>query len=75
MASAVINFLRKVLRVHIHSKSLNYSDVQKPSCKIWHVIIRTPYETRCGGGGWLELAEDRVQWQDFVNMAMGLQVP
>jgi hypothetical protein len=24
---------------------------------------------------WIQLAQDRVQWQDFVNMLMNLQFP
>jgi hypothetical protein len=32
------SFLRKVLRVHICMNVFTHSDVQKPSCKIWHVI-------------------------------------
>jgi hypothetical protein len=27
------------------------------------------------GANWIQLAEDRVQWQAFVNMVMNLQVP
>jgi hypothetical protein len=27
------------------------------------------------GANWIRLAQDRVQWWDFVNMVMNLQVP
>jgi hypothetical protein len=27
------------------------------------------------GVNWIQLAQDRVQWQAFVNMVMNLQVP
>jgi hypothetical protein len=27
------------------------------------------------GVKWIQLAQDRVQWQDFMNMVMNLQVP
>jgi hypothetical protein len=27
------------------------------------------------GANWIQLAQDRVQWQAFVNMVMNLQVP
>jgi hypothetical protein len=27
------------------------------------------------GVNWIQLAQDRVQWWDFVNMVMNLQVP
>jgi hypothetical protein len=28
-----------------------------------------------GGSDWIELAEDRDQWRDLVNMVMNLWVP
>jgi hypothetical protein len=27
------------------------------------------------GANWIRLAQDRVQWRDFVNMVMNLRVP
>jgi hypothetical protein len=27
------------------------------------------------GANWIQLAQDRVQWQDFVNTLMKLQIP
>jgi hypothetical protein len=27
------------------------------------------------GANWIQLAQDRVQWQAFVNMVMNLRVP
>jgi hypothetical protein len=32
-------------------------------------------ETGIDGANWIQLTEDRVQWQAFVNMVMDLQVP
>jgi hypothetical protein len=32
-------------------------------------------EKRINGVNWIQLAQDRVQWQAFVNMVMNLQVP
>jgi hypothetical protein len=27
------------------------------------------------GANWIQLAQDRIRWQAFVNMLMNLQVP
>jgi hypothetical protein len=32
-------------------------------------------EIRINGETWIQLAQDRVQWQAFVNMIMNLRVP
>jgi hypothetical protein len=32
-------------------------------------------EIGINGANWIWLAQDRVQWQAFVNMVMNLQVP
>jgi hypothetical protein len=32
-------------------------------------------EIGVNGVNWIQLAQDRVQWQDFMNMVMYLQVP
>jgi hypothetical protein len=32
-------------------------------------------EIGINGANWNQLAQDRVQWQAFVNMVMNLQVP
>jgi hypothetical protein len=32
-------------------------------------------EIGINGVNWIQLAQDRVQWQAFVNMVMNLQVP
>jgi hypothetical protein len=34
-----------------------------------------PKEIACEDADWIQLAQDRVQWQDFVNTVMNLQVP
>jgi hypothetical protein len=32
-------------------------------------------ETGIDGANWIQLAQDRVQWQALINMVMNLQVP
>jgi hypothetical protein len=32
-------------------------------------------EIGCGGVDWFDLAQDRDQWKDLVNMVMNLLVP
>jgi hypothetical protein len=32
-------------------------------------------DMRIGGENWIQLAQDRVKWQAFVNMVMNLRVP
>jgi hypothetical protein len=32
-------------------------------------------ETGIDGANWIQLAQDRVQWRDFVSTVMNLQVP
>jgi hypothetical protein len=32
-------------------------------------------ETGTDGANWIQLAQDRVQWQNFVNIMMNLRVP
>jgi hypothetical protein len=32
-------------------------------------------EIRTGGANWIQLAQDRAQWQAFVSMVMNLWVP
>jgi hypothetical protein len=32
-------------------------------------------EIRCGGMGWIYLAEDKDQWRALVNTVMNLRVP
>jgi hypothetical protein len=32
-------------------------------------------ETGIDGANWIQLAQDRVQWRAFVNMATSLRVP
>jgi hypothetical protein len=32
-------------------------------------------EIEIDGANWIQLAQDRVQWRDFVNTVMNLRVP
>jgi hypothetical protein len=42
----------------------------------WEDNIKLDHrEIGINGANWIQMAEDRVQWQAFVNMVMNLQVP
>jgi hypothetical protein len=42
----------------------------------WEDNIKTDLkEIECEDVGWIHLFQDRVQWQDLVNIVMNLQVP
>jgi hypothetical protein len=42
----------------------------------WEDNIKTDLmEIEVGGANWIQLAQDRVQWQAFVNMVINLQAP
>jgi hypothetical protein len=42
----------------------------------WEVNIRMDLrEIKWGGMGWIDLAQDKVQWRALVNTAMNLRVP
>jgi hypothetical protein len=42
----------------------------------WDDIIKMDLrEIGIDGASWIQLAQDRVQWRDFVNTVMNLRVP
>jgi hypothetical protein len=42
----------------------------------WEDNIKLEHrEIRINGANWIELAQDRVQWRDFVNTVMNIRVP
>jgi hypothetical protein len=42
----------------------------------WEDNIKIDFtETGIDGANWIHLAQDRVQWRDFVNTVMNLWVP
>jgi hypothetical protein len=47
----------------------------RPRCR-WEDNIKLDFrEVWINGVKWMRLAQERVQWQSFVNMVMNLQVP
>jgi hypothetical protein len=49
--------------------------LERPRCR-WEDNIKMDLrETGINGASWIQLAQDRVQWQTFVNTVMKLQVP
>jgi hypothetical protein len=38
-------------------------------------MLRWISEIGWGGVGWVDLAQDRNQWRDLMNMVMNLEVP
>jgi hypothetical protein len=58
--------------------------VGRPECKRplgrprrrWEDYIKIDFrEIGIDGANWIRLAQDRVQWQAFMNAVMNLQVP
>jgi hypothetical protein len=47
----------------------------RPRCRWKDNIKMDLRETGIDGVNWIQLAQDRVQWQAFVNMVINLQVP
>jgi hypothetical protein len=47
----------------------------RPRCR-WEDNVKMDLrEIGISGANWIQLAQDRVQWQAFVNMVMNLRVP
>jgi hypothetical protein len=36
----------------------------------WSIILKWILETVCGGVDWIEVIQDRIPWQAFLNMAI-----
>jgi hypothetical protein len=47
----------------------------RPRCRWEDDIKLVLREIGIDGANWFQLAQDRVQWRDFVNTVMNLQVP
>jgi hypothetical protein len=42
----------------------------------WDGNIKLDFrKTGINGANWIQMAQDRVQWRDFVNTVMNLRVP
>jgi len=46
----------------------------RPRCR-WEDNIKVDLQEVGGGGGWMELAQDRDRWRALVNTVMNFQVP
>ena len=46
----------------------------RPRCR-WEDNIKMDLWEVGGGGGWMELAQDRDRWRVLVNTVMNLRVP
>jgi hypothetical protein len=49
--------------------------LERPRHKLEDDIKLDLREIGIDGANWIQLAQDRTQWQAFVNMVMNLQVP
>jgi hypothetical protein len=47
----------------------------RPKCRWENKIKLDLRETGINGANWIQLAQDRIEWQTFVNTVMNLQVP
>jgi hypothetical protein len=47
----------------------------RPRCRWKDNIMLDIREIGINGANWIQLAQDRVQWQAIVNTTMNLQVP
>jgi len=47
----------------------------RPRCRWEDNIKMDLQEVGCGGMDWIELAQDRNGWREFVNAVMNLRVP
>jgi hypothetical protein len=61
--------------MHGEGRSVYRVLVGSPTGKRSLVRPRCRWETGIDGVHWIQLAQDRVQWQNVVNMVMNLWVP
>jgi hypothetical protein len=63
---------RGVYRVLV-GRSEGKRPLGRPRCR-WEDSIKTDLgDIRIDGANWIQLAQDRVQWRDFVNTVMNLR--
>jgi hypothetical protein len=65
---------RSVYRVLV-GKPEGKRPLGRPRCRWGDDIKLDIRDIRINGANWIWLAQDRVQWQAFVNMVMNLWVP
>jgi hypothetical protein len=65
---------RGVYRVLV-GKTESKRSLGRPRLRWENNIKMNLRETGIDGENWIQLAQDRVQWRDFVNRVMNLRVP
>jgi hypothetical protein len=65
---------RGVYRILV-GRPKGYRSLRRPRCR-WEDNIKMDVgETGIDGANWIQLAQERVQWQAFLNTVMNPQVP